>query len=310
MAKKSKFQQYAEERSWSGEFKNLDDMEGIFALVSIDLKESSNGFWGVGVKWKVEENLDEDGVNVDAVQFNWLSLESEKGGWNPYAVKKFFDSLDAETPEFDDLEDVFETMVEDGLRVQATLETKNEYQNFNISAVLDGDADGDTITEDEINEMDKTECKKLAKENDIKLTGKNAKKMREQLIEELCSADSDDEVDEDEINEMDKDECKELAEKHDITLKGKTVKKMRVELIDELCEEDAGGDGDSNVKALVEFITANLEDEVSEDMTEKELKTIIEQYTFTPDELEDDEIKFLKSVDLGDIIEKAKKKKK
>lgn len=124
-----------------------------------------------------------------------------------------------------------------------------------------GDEDGDTYTEDEVNEMDADELKELVKKHDLRVKPlAKLSKYRAAVIEALEEADligeadagdddgDDDLVSEDEVNEMDEDELKALVKEHGLKVKfGPKLAKNRSAVIDaleaaELLKSDDGDD--------------------------------------------------------------------
>ena len=281
--KKSAFAQYTQqqEASWEGDgFESLPDLEGLFVLDRGEVKESGAGNWGISLGWKLTQNLDEEGENVGRLQFEWLAFEG-KNGWNPFRVKAFFDDIGMELPEFDEIEAALETIIEDGLAVQATLETTGEYQNFKITAVIDADSAG-AVDEDEDEEAGEVPS-------------------------------------EDEIDEMDKEEILEAASDLDVKLKGRTLKALKTEFkkaCAELVEEEADEEDEEDEEEVDPLVaglvtvatTAGIED-VDEDMDIDEIKEVLEEYEFDFDDLSEEEVASLVDAGLSELIVGMPKKK-
>lgn len=127
-----------------------------------------------------------------------------------------------------------------------------------IGEADEGGDDGDTYTEDEVNEMDADELKELVKRHDLgvkplaKLSKYRAAVIEAleeaDLIGEADAGDDDDLVSEDEVNEMDEDELKALVKEHGLKVKfGPKLAKNRAAVIDaleaaELLKSDDGDD--------------------------------------------------------------------
>lgn len=122
-----------------------------------------------------------------------------------------------------------------------------------------GDDDGDSYTEDEVNEMDADELKALVKKHDLGVKPlAKLSKYRAAVIEALEEADligegddageDDDLVSEDDVNGMDEDELKALIKEHGLKVKlGPKIAKNRAAVIDaleaaELLKSDDGDD--------------------------------------------------------------------
>lgn len=283
MAKKS-FADYAGTQSWDTKgFDPVPDGDFKVQLMKCEIKQSAESqHWMMCPQMKILE-----GDSAGQMIFSNLMFEG-KNGWNPFNPKKFFEGLELELPEFDEMEDSIEELVENDTIMDVNLKTSGSgFQNLTTMGIdedyepgeegdeSDGEEDDSSededdeegYTADDINEMKKDELLEFIEENELEYEGKETPKaMKKFIIEYLESQEESDEDDSEE-------------------------------------DEDDDGEDDENHSALVEFCQAYGMD-VNDDMSVAEMVAYIEEeeFEFEADQLEEDEVTLLTEVGLEDSI--------
>jgi len=285
MAKKS-FAAYASDKTWdSTGFESLGEGDYIGRVSKTEIKQSKNNDWMMLAHLKVAEGDDEGKLGF------FVGMFEKDGNWNPYAPKAFFAALGLELPEFEDMEDELENLVEEEIHVAFTVTEKNGFTNLEVTEIVegyesddsDGDSDGDEDdsddaelpTADEVEEMDKEEILETFEDLELEVDGKKTQKKMKAAILEHIEENSDDDDDSEGEDDADSEETEE------------------------------------NFDELVEFCASAGIEEVEDMETVEEIVEFMEEnIELEETDLTKDEIKLLNDVELGGIINEKKPAKK
>lgn len=193
----------AKEKAAESSFAEFDDGRYIAKLVSASIGESATSDrLQIAIGWMFQE-----GDYEDKKVFDYLGCETEE---NLVWVGRFLARLGYELPDdFDDVPEMLEEIVEDGIVARITLKSTGEFQNIRVQKVLSSDAEenGDEEDEDEDpEESDDTEEEEEDEEGEEKPKKRAKKKKKPEPEEEEEDEEDDDEEDDDEEEDSEGDE--------------------------------------------------------------------------------------------------------
>lgn len=308
MANKTKnFADYAQGKGWGeggGDFENLPDGSYVGLIVAGSLKQNAKEFWRQEIRIKILEAEVDSWVGKP--YFDHRPFETEKGGWNPWKVREFYEALGLELPDMGDLTEVLSNIVASGMIVTFDLKTKGNFQNMIIVEVHE------TAMEEAVAAAAKpTKPAKAAKAAPVekpKLSREATKATERDPEPELPT--------EEEVEEWDKAQCSEFCQEHDIK-EQKTLSKTKAAILSWLEENGTGDnsdeapedDKDADLKEkLIEF-GASIGADLNDGMTVDELKEELLGYEIASDTMTEQEIKFCEENGLeGCIVYPAPKK--
>lgn len=280
------FNKYAANQSWDttgGDFENAPDGDYVGLLSKAEVKKSGSNYWMLAVQVKITEVGDEDNGNFLGKK-HFLNLMFEgKNGWNPWKVKAFFKEMGLELPEFGDIEDTMQELIDTNTAISFTIKTKGEYANTTIKEVHENYEDP---------------------------TGEEGgEEAGEEEVEEAASYPSDEEVD-----AMDKDALLAFCTENSIAVSTKVPSKLRALVKEWIAEQGASEEGgeeagesdeDAEVKEkYIEFAASAGIDDINDETSIEDAKEILREFKFKEEELSADEVEFLKAQGLEEIIEK------
>lgn len=271
----SSFAQYANSKNvtWdtNDDFEDVPDGGYIAKLHKAEVKQSkSSKNWMLALQWKIKEDEENEGQYEGRLAFSNLMFEG-KDGWNPWAVKAFFEDLGLELPEFEDMEETMDALVEENNLIEIEIVTENDYTSINAVSIIGPGEDDEEEEEEETSKKSKSKSK--------------GKKSKPEPEEEEDEDDEDDEDEDEEDDESDDDDSDDEDE-----------------------EEDEEEEDDEALEALQGFLDA-YGAEYDEDADVDDLKSIIAEYEFPEEELDEEEKQLLIDNDLSSCIIKPKKKK-
>ena len=278
------FGKYAASKSWEtqgGDFENLPDGSFVGILHKAEVKKSGSDYWMLVVQIRVTEVEDEEHADfIGKIHFLNCMFEG-KNGWNPWKVKAFFKEMGIELPEFSQIEDVVNELVEARVAVSFKIKTKNDFSNTSIVEVHEDYQDP---------------------------TGENAGEETGEETDEVTLP-SDEEVD-----KMGKDDLLAFGKEHGIDLgTTKVPSKLRATIKEWIAAQGTSEDGegeetdgdDAEVKEkFIEFAASAGIEDINDETTVEDAKEILKEYKFKEEELSADEVEFLKAQGLEEIIEK------
>ena len=301
------FADYAQGKGWGeggGDFENLPDGSYVGLIVAGSLKQNAKEFWRQEIRIKIQEA--EVDSWVGKTYFDHRPFETEKGGWNPWKVREFYEALGLELPDMGDLPEVLSNIVASGMIVTFDLKTKGNFQNM-------------IIVEAHETAMEEAAAA-AAKPTKPAKAAKAAPAEKPELSREATkSTERDPEPElptEEEVEEWDKAQCSEFCQEHDIK-EQKTLSKTKAAILSWLEENGAGeepaespeDDKDAELKEkLIEF-GASIGADLNDGMSVDELKEELLGYEIASDTMTEQEIKFCKENGLeGCIVYPAPKK--
>lgn len=275
------FNKYSANQTWDttgGDFENLPDGDFVGILHKCEVKKSGSDYWMLVVQVRVTEVDSEDNANfIGKIHFLNCMFEG-KNGWNPWKVKQFFKEMGLELPEFGDIEDTVQELVDANTAISFTVKTKGEFSNTKINEVFE-------------NYEDPTAGGEGSEDGEAAGEG------------EAATYPSDEEVD-----KMDKDALLAFCKENGIEPGTKVPSKLRTIVKEWIAEQGAGetaSDEDAEVKEkFIEFAASAGIDDINDETSIEDAKEILKEFKFKEEELSPEEIEFLKAQGLEEIIEK------
>lgn len=199
-AAKKKWKKARKEAEKDIGFADYDDGRYIAKLTSGGLGESKTSdrlqvAWG----WTFQEG-DYEGQKV----FDYDGCETDE---NLVWVGRKFARLGYEIPEdFDDIPEVLEEIVADGIVARITLKTVGEYQNIQIQKVLSSDDDEEDVDEEEPDEDEESDDEEEEESDDEEEEDETEEEEEDDEDEESEDEDEDEEESEDDEDEDEEEE--------------------------------------------------------------------------------------------------------
>lgn len=301
MANKN-FADYAAGKGWGeggGDFENLPDGSYVGLITAGALKQNGKECWRQEIRLKILEAENESWVGK--TYFDHRPFETEKGGWNPWKVREFYQALGLELPEMDELECVLSNIVDSGMVVTFDLKTKGKFQNMEIVEAHE------TALEEAAAPSKPTKPSKSVPAEKPKQS-REATKATEKDPEPVLPTEED-------VEDWDKSQCSKFCKANGIE-EQKTLSKTKAKIMEWVDAQGSDEDSSSGMdpkeatlkESLIELGTS-IGADVNDGMSLDELKEELGSYEYDSETSTEDEIKLLESVGLGDCITRPAPKK-
>jgi hypothetical protein len=312
------------EEGRDGAFGKWDDGKYKMQLQDCQIEESKNS----GRLQIHAEHFCMEGEQAGEVYHQYLQLETE---WGPTFVAQFIEALGQEVPDnFEDMPETVAALAEAAPIYMVKLETKKEFQNLQITKLLEAEAEVEGGDEEEPDEEDYEDAEDEEEEDDADEEEDADEDDEEEDEEDADEEDVDHAEDEDalytqeEILGMKAQEIRDLVSEHelDVELGSKITKAVKTDVFDALVEaelaeaeedddaEEEDEDEDAEADERLEELTAFCQGqdiEVDDDDDSDALIEKINEYDWEEDKLMEHETKLLK--DIGADVVPSKKKK-